>query len=133
MKNFWIEMVEEIGAELGEEFIYTIDGYSYQAKIEENGLFVGMYNIFSEPSLEFASKFIAGEGKIKLLPFEPKDGDSYWTVSCHCLDIVEDVWSGHCIDYHRKLQRLVFRTYEQAIKAKIEYTKKLREIGYKRG
>ena len=133
MKNFWIEMVEEIGAELGEEFIYTIDGYSYQAKIEENGLFVGMYNIFSEPSLEFASKFIAGEGKIKLLPFEPKDGDSYWTISCHYLDVEEHTWSGHCIDYHRKLQRLVFRTYEQAIKAKIEYTKKLREIGYKRG
>lgn len=133
MKNFWIEMVEEIGAELGEEFIYTIDGYSYQVKIEENGLFMRVCNIFSETSLEFVSKFIAGEGKIKLLPFEPKDGDSYWTISCHYLDVEEDTWSGHCVDYHRKLHGLVFRTYEQAIKAKIEYIEKLKEIGYKRG
>ena len=133
MKNFWIEMAQEIGVEFEEEFNYTLDGYCCNAKITENGLFVKVCDIFSVPSLEFASKFIAGEGKIKLLPFEPKDGDSYWTISCHSLDVEEDTWSGHCIDYHRKLQRLVFRTCEQAIKAKIEYIEKLKEIGYKRG
>ena len=133
MKNIWIEMVEEIGVEIEEEFIYTIDGYSCKVKITENGLFIKVCNIFSEPSLEFVCKFIAGEGRVKLLPFEPIDGISYWTIICHCLDIVEDVWSGHYVDYHRKLQGLVFRTYNQAEKARIEYAEKLKEIGYKRG
>ena len=131
MKNFWIEMAQEIGVELEEEFNYTIEGYWYSVKITENGLFVKVCNIFSVPSFEFASKLIAGEGKIKLLPFKPKDGDSYWTISCHSLDVEEDTWSGHYIDYHRKLQRLVFRTYNQAEKARIEYVEKLKEIGYK--
>ena len=131
MKNFWFEIAKEIGIEYGEKFIYTIDDYGYKVKIEEDGLLIELDNRLIEPPAKFINNFIKGEGKIKLLPFEPKDGDSYWTISCHSLDVEEDTWSGHCIDYHRKLQGLVFRTYEQTIKAKIDYIEKLKEIGYK--
>ena len=133
MKNFWVEMAQEIGVEFEEEFNYTVEGFKYTVKIKEDRLHFKSGTCFYEPSTEFIANFIAGKGEINLLPFEPKDGDSYWTISCHCLDIVEDVWSGHYVDYHRKLQRLVFRTYNQAEKAKIEYAEKLKEIGYKRG
>ena len=133
MKNFWLEIVKEIGVKIDEEFIYKVEGFKYIVKIKEDRLHFKSGTCFYEPSIEFIANFIAGKGEINLLPFEPKDGDSYWTISCHSLDVEEDTWSGHCIDYHRKLQRLVFRTYEQAIKAKIEYIEKLKEIGYKRG
>ena len=131
MENLWETIAKARDVELGEEFLYSWSSFTYKLRISEEGLEI--YEDGQWYSSSCAHVFIKGEGKIKLLPFEPKDGDSYWTISCHSLDVEDDTWSGHCIDYHRKLQRLVFRTCEQAIKAKIEYIEKLKEIGYKRG
>lgn len=132
MENLWEMIAKARGVELGEEFLYSWNNFKYKYRIIE-----GCLEYYKDDGRwvysNCSNEFIAGEGKIERLPFEPKDGDSYWTISCHSLDIEDDTWAGNCIDYHRKLQRLVFRTHEQAIKAKIEYIEKLKEIGYERG
>ena len=132
MKNFWIEIAKEIGVEIGKEFKYTVDDFNYSLRITENGLFLKDCDNLDKPSFDFISDFIAGVGEIELLPFEPEYYEEYWTICCDSLDIIQETWSDQCVDYYRKLQKLVFRTYEQAEKARTEYLEKLKEIGFNR-
>ena len=63
--------------------------------------------------IEVSVNFVARAVVVKA-PFQPENGQSYYTICVNTWAVKRTVWSDFPIDYLRKAQDMVFRTYEEA-------------------
>lgn len=125
-KNIIPEIAKMLGVEFGEEF-----------KIAFND--EDIYR-FSEHNLEYYSKnfggwintegttlqhLICGECEIVKLPWKPKVGDYYWTFVTQGFVLVRARWTNDAVDFAKLKAGVIFRTEEEAIKARPKIYKEL--------
>ncbi len=116
---------ELLGVEIGEEFVanerivkftdkalifHSCNDRWCNAECTLYGLIVGIY-------------------KVKKLPFEPKDGEKYWTVYWKEIGdmpcAIYEIWRGDSCDFANKVSGQCFRTEAEAEKHKYEIYEKL--------
>lgn len=127
--NLIPKICEMLGVEIGEEFLLKAPGnitldspYRFRVRLEHKNL-KGEWKT-SNYALE---QLILGNFEIIKLPFEPKDGEMYYTVAWDrekiwCPDVT---WYEYGEHYCRKYCGNVFRTEKEAEKHKYEIYEKL--------
>lgn len=132
MANLIPVITKELGVEIGEEF-----------KFKQNGLLDGFTYRFTDKEIQSKCKGkewgtspidlnIILKQEIIKLPFEPKTGDEYWTYS-ETWEVEDWVWTYDFLDLVYKRVGIVFRTKEEAIKARPEVYKRLTGKEWKNG
>ena len=120
-KNLIPIIAKELGVEIGEEF--KIKGITlYKYRINNDKLEVKLLDDKWETSTLSIS--LLGDIEIIKLPFEPKTGDEYWTYS-ETWEVEDWVWTYDFLDLVYKRVGIVFRTKEEAIKARPDKYKEL--------
>ena len=115
------EIAGIFGLELGEEF--TINGRSseyYPYVFTEDGLVDKDGDGVSIPI-----DLLRGVYTIEKLPFNPKEGERYYTIGL-CLTVFSHHWTNGNYDKERKLLGVVFRTEQEAIEYLSIYKKRLK-------
>jgi hypothetical protein len=59
-----------------------------------------------------------GDVEVIKIPFEPQEGEYYWTYNGDAFCIVETDWTGFASEYCKKACGCIFRTEAEAIKAR---------------
>lgn len=123
-KNLIPIIAKELGVEIGEEFrIAGSPAIKYRFK---NNKMEGQYTVNDD--WEIATPLINSLGDVEVikLPFEPKEGDYYWTYAGDDFCIIRLNWNNrHVYDWMCKACGCVFRTEEEAIKARSAKYKEL--------
>ena len=121
--NYIQRVAEMLGVEIGEVFkIHRIDdGRLYDTKFRFTEKDFQFYSEDAGWQTSFAyAQIIRNNAKIIRLPYNPKDGDEYWTVvwrryRCNAdLDVVKCIYWNDIGDHFRVALGLVYRTREEA-------------------
>lgn len=122
MKNYIPEIIEMLGVEIGEKFRLKDNG---------RGVMPDLYR-FTETKFEYfdteegwqesmrLTDIILGESEIVRSPYEPKQGDNYWTIvwkkegATKFIEARSCTWGDVSVDYLRKILGLVYRSYADA-------------------
>lgn len=114
-KNLIPIIAKELGVEIGEEFaIKGIENTKY--RFQNDALEVSTINTIWICSGLHINRL--AEIEIVKLPFTPHVGEYYWTYNSDDFSIVETDWAGLAGEYCKKACGCVFRTEEEAIKAR---------------
>lgn len=115
MANLIPVIAKELGVEIGEEFaIKGIEKTKY--RFQSDMLEASTINTVWICSGLYINRL--AEVEIIKLPFEPKNGEKYWTYKDTDFNIATDIWNGFVSDYMNKNCGCVFRTKQEAIKAR---------------
>ena len=117
--NYWEQIAEMLGVELGEEF--EIEGEYGEYKICDDGLLFHVFTMLNpETSLNWDREnsdifydLISGKKKIIKKSWIPKCGDKYWLINSQGL-IYDEVWEGAIHEYAFLKSGWVFRTKKEA-------------------
>ena len=135
--NLMPKIAEMLGVEIGEEFkLKQTTGDIKSAKyrfrnigdqiIYEHTDFCGDWTMCSA---EDVGLLVLGKHEVVKLPFEPKDGEKYWTVFWKGIGnmpcAVYETWYGDSCDFANKVGGNCFRTEAEAEKHKYEIYEKL--------
>ena len=129
--NLIPKICELLGVEIGEEFKIAGNEMNIFHFDEHRGLLVRINEMhdYAEPANgEKYAKLLNGFSKIVKLPFEPKDGETYYFVSWYTLEPLhadKATWKNEGIDYKQKYCGNVFRTEAEAEAHKYEIYEKL--------
>lgn len=125
-KNLVPIIAKELGVEIGEEFNVTGYAKTIRFKFDETGLLWidECEKIWAYTDVSTFFRLIDGDVEIIKLPFEPKTGDEYWTYS-ETWEVEDWVWTYDFLDLVYKRVGIVFRTKEEAIKARPDKYKEL--------
>lgn len=118
MANYMKQVAEMLGVELGEEFqVIDVNGFALEVNhmIVEDGLIIAMGGQ-KRPSL--FNDLLRGVCKIKKLPWRPKIGESYYSLYNSEFKVYTVCWNDTVEDYANLKCGMVFRTYEEALKAR---------------
>jgi hypothetical protein len=132
-------IAKELGVEIGEEFNakHANIGKILTNSKEEPAIFKfgndGLYSKCSDGSGDFfligMGNFLKGDYEIVKIPFEPKDGERYWTVYWKEIGdmpcAVYETWRDDSCDFANKVSGNCFRTEAEAEKHKYEIYEKL--------
>lgn len=120
IKNLIPVIAKELGVEIGEEFeIKGMNNTKY--RFGNDMLESSKKNQTSGSTVWICSALYLNrlaEIEIIRLPFNPKEGDYYWTYWCKDFSVIRDYWGNTPTDYALKLAGIVFRTQEEAIAAR---------------
>lgn len=125
--NLIPKICELLGVEIGEEFgIISFEGVY---KFVDYGLLKKRDNECGWETTGDLRGLITGEYEVKKLPFEPKNGERYWTVYWKEIGdmpcAVYETWRGDSCDFANKVSGNCFRTQAEAEKHKYEIYEKL--------
>lgn len=117
--NYWEQIAEILGVELGEEF--EIEGEYRKYKICDDGLLCYVGNMFGcETNLDWEPEssdvfygIISGKKKIIKKPWIPQQDDEYWIVLLNGL-IWRLIWGNVLSDYAFLKSGWIFRTKKEA-------------------
>ena len=125
-KNLVPIIAKELGVEIGEEFNVTGYAKTIRFKFDETGLLWidECEKIWAYTDVSTFFRLIDGDVEIIKLPFELKTGDEYWTYS-ETWEVEDWVWTYDFLDLVYKRVGIVFRTKEEAIKARPDKYKEL--------
>lgn len=119
-KNLIPIIAKELGVEIGEPFKIVGNGDSLWRFTETNFQFYGKH--FQDGWVNVKPQSVAilvlETPEIIKLPFDPQDDEHYWTYQGNGFWIVETDWMGLANEYCKKACGCVFRTEEEAIKAR---------------
>lgn len=119
-KNLIPIIAKELGVELNEPFKIAGNGDSLWRFTKTNFQFYDKH--FQDDWVNVKPQgvvtLVMDTPKIIKLPFEPQDGEKYWTYKDTDFTISPDIWNGFAYDYMNKNCGCVFRTKEEAIKAR---------------
>ena len=132
-KNLIPQIVQILGVEIGEDF--KIKGYNKQTyKFDTDGLKVRFDNNCPKEGLTFANaalgSLLNGKDEIIKLPFEPKNGEEYYTftLSFEKWITCRQRWTNHPIDLALLDKGWIYRTQQGA---EIALPKIAAELGVK--
>ena len=121
--NKIMEVARLLGFEPFEEFEIKDYGVRYRfADDEFQHELCGRW-FLSEDDATLAM-LIYGDLNIIRLPYQPKDGDVYWTYQGRLFIVDALPWTSTAFDYSRQAAGIVFRTKEEAEKHRAEIYKK---------
>lgn len=104
-------IAEELGLEIGEEF--EINNWSYNPYMFKES---GLYDCEGDKDWETLRFLLQGFCSVKKLPWEPKGGDSYFTVDPYEIAGVRmEQYVGAPGDERVVKRGLAFRTHEEAV------------------
>lgn len=113
-KNLIPEIAKMLGVEIGEEFeVKGITSSKYRFK--NDGLEVNFWDGVWKQSILSISQL--GDIEVMKLPFEPQMDERYYTFA-GSWEITDTLWRNRPCDYGRKAINCVFRTQEEALKAR---------------
>lgn len=128
--NLIPKIAEMLGVEIGEEFkIKGSDSSIF--KLEGTGLFSRKNtddSIWCVTMGLTLRDIIVGVSEIEKIPFEPKDGEDYWSVKWgrnQHIEVSGGMWTSDDIDYRKLYCGNCFRTEAEAEKHKLEIYEKL--------
>lgn len=123
--NIIPKIAELLGVEIGEEFEVENDVCLH--RFTENGLEYRVCGVWS--ACARLNLILNGTEKIIKLPFEPKEGEKYWTVYWKGIGdmpcAVYETWRGDSCDFANKVSGNCFRTEAEAEAHKFEIYEKL--------
>ena len=128
--NLIPEIAKVLGVEIGEKFKVTRYA-NVVFRFDETSLqfYSNLTNEWRETSDELYKMIMKGDTEVKRLPFEPKDGEKYWTVYWKgIVDMpcaVYENWRGDSCDFANKVSGNCFRTEAEAEAHKFEIFEKL--------
>lgn len=126
MANYMKQVAETLGVELGEEFQIkyndTIVRGTYRltkkgTEIKTSGNWESI-----QPAL---LGILTGEYEIVKMPYQPKNGEVYWTYFYDNFVVNNIVWGSDVGDYTRMKCGLIFRTEAEAVAARPRVYKEL--------
>ena len=112
MKNLIPIIRKEFGLEVNEEFY--INSYSLVYQFTEDDIKLKHRNLEQKAKENLIYSIVTGRVKIIKLPYQPEDGDSYWTYSSDYWYVKKREWWSNPINYFHKNCKCVFRTKEEA-------------------
>lgn len=122
MANLIPVIAKELGVEIDEEFDVNIpfmgQAKYYRYKLTNIGLWRRGDGVDWVPASGSLERLVCGDYEIIKLPFEPKLVEAYWTYSYTNFSVVKVRWHLDAEDYYCKACGCVFRTKEEAIKAR---------------
>ena len=126
--NYIPQVAKMLGVEIGEAFRIEGSCEDDYYCFSENGLIVDGRNDWQKGTI--LTDLICGNKKIVKIPFEPKEGEKYFTVIwfsevANKLVIASRTWYGDSIDFLMKYAGNVFRTEAEAEAHKYEIYEKL--------
>ena len=125
MENLWNLIAYHRGLQLGEKFVLIEDEKFDErclAVIDaEHGLMI--YKTYEDEYGEHGNwmirtdthGFISGKTKMIKLDYQPKNGETFWTIHGDKVDYF--IWNGSDFCQLKRLGNIVFRTKEEAEKA----------------
>ena len=121
-KNLIPIIAKELGVEIGEEFKFSGNQnvFTYRFTNEE----IQSKCKGRDWGTSVIDLNVVLKQEIIKLPFEPKTGDEYWTYS-ETWEVEDWVWTYDFLDLVYKRVGIVFRTKEEAIKARPDKYKEL--------
>jgi hypothetical protein len=127
-KNIIPFIAEKLGVAIGEEF--SLKGYKEERFKFDNTLFLRYDHedkIWRGAAYEILGGLIYGSYEVDKPPFEPKDGEDYWTYmgDDDSWKIGCEIWAGAPYDYIHKACGCVFRSKEEALAARVIKFKEL--------
>lgn len=120
-KNLMPEIIKMLGVEYGEKFMIRQNKYIFEDSTFMFDKTNGLLHVLDDGNFEEenAALYHVLSGKIEIvkLPWEPKNGEIYWTIF-----FISDgkpftdrlVWSGDSVDFSKKALGMVYRTEEEA-------------------
>ena len=113
--NYYKQIAEMLGVELGEEFKVSItEAFVY--KITENGLrrryHTDLKWVESPPFT--LTNLLRGDYSIVKLPWKPKEGEIYWFYAIFNEQAFWTAWSFYGVDFYRWKEGNCFKTREEA-------------------
>lgn len=127
-KNLIPVVANELSIEVGE--VFRIEGDVGDYRFTEKGLEwrdddkLAKWEI-ADAADSIVWDLIRGFSKVIKIPFEPRCKDKYWTYFYCNFMVGEEVWSNTASDYARQIVGIVFRTEQEAVKARPEIYKRL--------
>ena len=119
-KNYMSGVAKVLGVELEEEFLVKgigdISGW-IQAYLTEDGLMLQNVYMYNGDAHKYLARLITGKLEFEKLPWNPKNGEIYWTtffLSDGKPFVYRLVWSGDSVDFSKKALGMVYRTEEEA-------------------
>ena len=129
-KNLILIIAKELGVEIGEEFKLRdkkgtfaktfSDEKEAVFRFTENGVMVVMDDEEKHTTRPLLEDIVCGELEVVKLPYEPKYGEKYWTYEGENFGVADVPWYGEAGDYCIKACGCIFRTREEALKARID-------------
>ena len=120
---------EKLGLDIGE--VFKFDGYDYECWFGEKGFYYTFYNNISKSESDSLQAKLLGwlvlQKPIKLVAFEPTNGDTYFTFEKNNVGhwiVVDAKWENSTLDYLRAKSNWVFKNSKRAKIA-------LQECGYR--
>lgn len=117
-KNCMAAVAKLLGVELGEEFIIENKDRKETVVLAMDGFHVIQPNDILGPDHgKLLSKVLQGLYELKKKPWEPKQGEEYWTIIFRgdgkpfvhwC------IWGNDSCDFSRKALNMIYRTREEA-------------------
>lgn len=131
-KNLMPEIAKMLGVELGEKFKVDINNEIYQ--ITKNCMYrkkmndEGQFDMWEEVPRCFI-KLLAGNAKIIKLPWQPKEGESFYTFTAAYGEwsVSLDMWAEEPCNYALLDKGWIYRTEKEAIAALPTVLKELSE------
>lgn len=115
VNNLVSVITKELGIGIGEEF-YINDCTLLIYRLTDGGLDVRDADSDDwRASVTTVNNLI--KGKITPLPFNPQEGQHYWTYMGSRFTVCETMWKGLAADYARKAAGIIFRSELDALKA----------------
>ena len=111
MANKIMEVTKLLGLESFEEF--KIEGFTYKFRFTDSEFQVSLAEVWGQSSSIMLAELIYG-AKIIRLPYHPKFGDKYWTITGQDFGTTHIAWAESAMDYCRLKLGMVFRTKEEA-------------------
>jgi hypothetical protein len=117
-KNLISEIAKLLGVELGEEFIIENKDRKETVVLAMDGLHVIQPNdVLSPDHGKLLSKMLQGVYEVKKLPWEPKQGEEYWTIHFGTTvksHVICYPWIGDKPDFANLRLNMIYRTREEA-------------------
>ena len=120
MANLMPEVAKLLGVEIGERFKIQALGSKEDENstllvwLTEQGLCVENNYVFNNGEYKYLVKALKGELKIFKLPWSPKEGDKYYSISLPTKSICVEIWHNETSDYALKTLGMIYRSAEEA-------------------
>lgn len=117
-KNYMADVAKLLGVELGEEFIIENADRKETVVLAADGFHVIQPNNVVGPDHgKPFSKVLQGLYEVKKIPWEPKEGEEYWTIHLEPVGKPRAIlypWMGDKPDFANLRLNMVYRTREEA-------------------
>ena len=119
-KNLIPVIAKELGVKIGEEFNVTGYAKTIRFKFDKTGLLWidECEKIWAYTDVSTFFRLIDGDNEVIKPPFKPKENEKYWTYFGDKFSVEYTFWGNTTFDYGFESIGCVFRTKEEAIKAR---------------